>query len=278
MVSSVSPLGIVFDRVRTVPVAVGLLGIASILLSILGSVIGQIPVIGWIGMIVILPVISAGIISLTDSVYQSYEFSLNSFLPAIERYAVSLLGAYVIYLSAAVLSVLGSIMLVIVSAGFSAMTVASAPSFDSVIASLGIGSILGVGLLFLGFATFYFIYQFVPYLIVLNDQSVKGGFTQAVSLIKTNLLSSIGYTVIRQLIVLVPPLAIGSVLGGIGFLISGFSVELYTLIPGLIGAFVGVVVSIPLQHLYDVAYISETSAQQSFNGHNSTVAESVNIS
>jgi len=143
MGSSIRPLRLVFDRVRTVPVAVGLLGVASMLLSILGSVLGQIPVLGWIGMVVFLPVISAGVISLTDSVYQSYEFSLNVFLPAIERYAVSLLGAYVLYLSAAVLSVLGSIMLVIVSVGFSAMTLESAPSFDSVIASLGIGSIFG---------------------------------------------------------------------------------------------------------------------------------------
>ena len=144
--------------------------------------------------ILLVPFIFAGMIGMADEALDG-KTSLSTFVETGKQYYLSMMGAYLLVLG-------GSIMFGLVV--FIALTVFGITVFAAVGGASGAsvsGAVLGgialvvIAGLFLSFIPLFFI-QFYGQAIVLDGESAIGGFKRSVSLVRRNLLSVFGYSML----------------------------------------------------------------------------------
>lgn len=159
------------------PLASAVLGLGVSLLSIL-----------------VVPFVFAGLIGMADEALDG-KTSFGTFVEMGKQYYTSMLGAYLLVLG-------GSIVLGIMAfIGFAVFGIAvfsvigGAPGGGVSGVALGGIALAVVGGTFLLFIPLFFV-QFYGQAIVLDEQSAIGGFKRSVSLVRRNLLSVLGYSVL----------------------------------------------------------------------------------
>lgn len=144
--------------------------------------------------ILLVPFIFAGMIGMADEALNG-KTSLSTFVETGKQYYLSMMGAYLLVLG-------GSIVFGLVV--FIALTVFGITVFAAVGGASGAsvsGAVLGgialvvIAGLFLSFIPLFFI-QFYGQAIVLDGESAIGGFKRSVSLVRRNLLSVFGYSML----------------------------------------------------------------------------------
>lgn len=144
--------------------------------------------------ILLVPFIFAGMIGMADEALDG-KTSLSTFVETGKQYYLSMMGAYLLVLG-------GSIVFGLVV--FIALTVFGITVFAAVGGASGAsvsGAVLGgialvvIAGLFLSFIPLFFI-QFYGQAIVLDGESAIGGFKRSVSLVRRNLLSVFGYSML----------------------------------------------------------------------------------
>jgi len=152
-------------------------------------------------MILVMPFFQGGLIGMADEALDGTT-SLETLVTEGRAHYVTLLVAYLVVLAVNfTLGIVAFFAAIFGGAGLFAL--------DAESSLVGFGALAVVGLLFvLAYFLVAFFVQFYAHAIVLNDAGIVAGFKQSVRLVRRNLLSVVGYTVI---------LLVGSVLfGGVG--------------------------------------------------------------
>lgn len=144
--------------------------------------------------ILLVPFIFAGMIGMADEALNG-KTSLSTFVETGKQYYLSMMGAYLLVLGGSI--VFGLVVFIALTVFgitvFAAIGGASGASVSGAVLG-GIALVVITGL-FLSFIPLFFI-QFYGQAIVLDGESAIGGFKRSVSLVRRNLLSVFGYSML----------------------------------------------------------------------------------
>ena len=144
--------------------------------------------------ILLVPFVFAGLVGMADEALDG-RTSFGTFVEAGKRYYTSMLGAYLLVLGASVvIGVVGFIALSVLGVAVFAAVGGGAGAGVSTAVVVGIVLLVAVGG-FLLFVPLFFV-QFYGQAIVLDDAGAVGGFKRSASLVRRNLRSVFGYSVI----------------------------------------------------------------------------------
>ncbi|WP_255152668.1 hypothetical protein [Halorarius halobius] len=143
--------------------------------------------------VIVAPFVFGGLIGMADEAL-SGTTTFDTFVETGKQYYISLLGAYLLLLGGMILLwIIGSIVSLVLIAGLGiASGGVSGTASPAFIAMFLIGT--GVSLIFL-FGPLFFV-QFYGQAIVLDGKSAIGGFKHSVGLVRRNLVSVFGYSVL----------------------------------------------------------------------------------
>jgi len=176
---------------------VGLLQLPQLLAPTTGPLLSTVISLGMSGVLLLfLPFYQGGILGMADEA-RSGSTSFGTLIGVGKSNYVSLLLSYAVVLAIAVaFGIIVAILAVVGGVGLVAGGGQSSPGFLAVSpAILAVGGIVSL-LLVVGYLGAMVFIQFYGHEIVLNDAGVAEGFTGSIGLVRDNLLSTIGYSLI----------------------------------------------------------------------------------
>jgi hypothetical protein len=147
------------------------------------------------------PFTQGGMLGLADSALDG-DASVRTFLAAGRDNYVSMLGAYVLLTAIAIAVVIAIMLILLFGAGFGAATasIESGAVNNSLFDAFGIVFLALFGLLGISVVLGFVFIQFYGQAIVIEDYGAIGGFKRSVSLVRSHVLATLGYSVIAFVI------------------------------------------------------------------------------
>ena len=177
--------------------AVGILQLPQLLAPTTGPLLSTVISLGMSGVLLLfLPFYQGGILGMGDEA-RNGSTSIGTLIEVGKSNYVSLLLSYVVVLAIAVaFGIIVGLLTVVGGIGLIAGGGQSSPGFLAVSpAILAVGGIVSL-LLVVGYLGVMVFIQFYGHEIVLNDAAVGEAFTGSIGLVRNNLLSTIGYSLI----------------------------------------------------------------------------------
>lgn len=200
-----SPGAVVRNPVLLVPVlAVVLVQLPTVLLQSVNPILASVASLAVsLLFVAAIPFVQAGLLAMADESLDG-STSLATFVDSGKQHYVTLLVAYLAVL--AVNAAIGMIGVLLALAGGAAILGAGAAG-----SSLPVVAAVGVllAIVVLGYLTVLLLVQFYGQAIVLDGRGAVGGLTRSVAVVRNNLVSSLGYSVVV------------GVLGGVVGLVAG---------------------------------------------------------
>lgn len=214
-----SPGALMRNPVLVIPVLiVGLFQVPQLLLQAVNPLLASVVSLGVSALFVfIMPFFQGGIIGMADEALER-RTRLGSFVADGKAHYVRMLVAYllllvigvVLFITFFVISFVGSILVL--------------PHLEFSGVALGVAGLFSL-IFFLPFLLFVFFIQFYGQAIVLDNEGAIGGIKRSASLVRQNLLSTFGYTLIGAVF----GGGLGLVLGALSMLASPASAQVFEL-------------------------------------------------